>query len=150
MVRCRLLMLRPPQQPQHHAHHRALVNVIPRLHHHTIQSNTPVLHGRHQILVIESAHGSQQRRSHNHIDPVVVLEVDTLLLATTAQHQKRHHSQQHTNPLPHVQSFTKKQESTHQHHHRPRSVDRPHNRQRQMLHAKVTQNPTRQHNERLQ
>ena len=150
MERCSLLVLRPPQQPQHSTHHKTLVDVIPRLHHHAVQAHAAILYWRHQELVVQTAHGTQYGSTYNHKYPVVVLKVDALLLAATTQQQERGNGQQHTYPLPMVQALAKHQQRTHQHHHRTCGVDRSHNRKWQMLHAEIAQNPARQHDERLE
>ena len=135
-------MFGPPEQPKHNTHHHTLIDVIPRLHHHTVKSHPPILCRCHQIFVVEATHRSQHRSTYNHVDPVIVLEVDTLFLSATTQQEERGYRQQHTNPLPNVQSLTKEQQRTHQHHHRTGGINRSDNRQRQMLHAEITQNPT--------
>ena len=147
---CSLLVLRPPQQPQHSAHHETLVDVVPRLHHHTVQPNAAVLDRRHQEFIIQSTYSAQYSSTNYHEYPVIVLKVDTLFLATTTQQQKRGNGQQHTYPLPMVQALTKHQKGTHQHHHGARGVDRSNDCERQMFHAEIAQNPARQNDERLE
>ena len=147
--RCCFRMFWPPEEPQHQTHHGTLVNIIPRLHHHAVESYAPTLYRRHQVFVIESAQRPKGCSAHNHIDPVVVLEIDALFLSATAQQEERRHCQKHTDPLPDVQAFAKHQKRTHQHHHRSCGIDRPHDGQGQMLHAEIAENPTRQNDNRL-
>ena len=75
---------------------------------------------------------------------MVVFEVDTFLLATATQHQERSYRQKHTNPLPDIQTLTEDQQGTHKHHHRTSGIDRTDNRQRQVFHAEIAKNPTRE------
>ena len=81
---------------------------------------------------------------------MVVAKVDALLLATTAQHEKRGDGQQHTRPLPAIEPLAKDEQGTHKHHYGASGIDRADDGQRQMLHAEVAQHPAGQHDERLQ
>ena len=78
-----------------------------------------------------------------------MLKVNAFLLAGTAQHKERKYGKHNSDPLIQVQTFTEYQHGTHQHHYRAGSINRTDNRQRQMLHAKVTEYPGRQNYERL-
>ena len=81
---------------------------------------------------------------------MVVLEVDTLLLTRPAEHEERRNGQHHAYPLPDIETLAEHQQGTHQHHHRPGGIDGADNGQRQVLHAKVSENPRRQYDDRLQ
>ena len=78
---CGLLMLGPPEQQEHHKHHEALVDVVPRLDEHAVEPYPALADGRHEVLVVKAADGSEGCSADNHVDPVVVAEVDALLLA---------------------------------------------------------------------
>ena len=135
--------LGPPEEHQHTAHKEKLIHVIPGLHHHLVEPS-------HQVLVIQTADGSQQGGQYHKPNPPVVLEVDTLLLARTAQQEKRNDGQQHSNPLIQVQALAEYQQSTHQSHDRTGSIDRSHNGERQMFHTEIPEGPRRKDNHRFQ
>ena len=131
----------PPQQKQHGTHHKELVDVIPRLHHHSVQPYTPLIQWSHQIFVVQSAYRPQHRSQYHKEYPLVMLEVYSFLLPATAQHKERKDSHQHPYPLIQVQSFSKDQQSPYQYHHRTGCIDRPYNSDRQILHAKIAEYP---------
>ena len=99
MKRCRSMTFRPPKQKQHRSHHQALIYVVPRLHHHSIQADTSVGNGSHQILVVQSADRTHHGCSHDGKHPTVVLEIDAFLLATSAQQEHGENGSQHPYPL---------------------------------------------------
>ena len=68
-------------------------------------------------------------------------EVDAFFLAAPAQHEERQHSQGHTRPLIKVQPLAEDQQRTDEHHDGACGIDGPHYRQRQMLHAEITEYP---------
>ena len=76
-----VLLGRPPYHQEHRTHEEALVDVIPALNYHSVQSHTAILGWSHQILIVESAHRSEHGSQHDEVDPLVVLEVDALLLS---------------------------------------------------------------------
>ena len=78
-----------------------------------------------------------------------MLEVDSLFLARTAQHEEGHYGKQHANPLIKVQAFAKHKHGTYKHHHGARRINRSHDGQRQMLHPEITEYPGREHDKRL-
>ena len=74
-----------PDQQHHHAHHAALVDVVPALDGHLVQCQTVRIH---QELVIQSADRAQNRRADHGIDPDIMLEINAFLLAAAAQHEE--------------------------------------------------------------
>lgn len=150
MERRGLLVLRPPQQHQHSQHHEALVDIIPRLHHHAVEPYSALTLRCHEEFVVESTDCSQHSSANNHIDPMIVLEVNAFLLAATTEQQEGDDSQRHTYPLPHVQSLTKEEQGAYEHHHGTGGIDRAYDGKRQMLHAKIAQHPRREHDEGFQ
>lgn len=86
---------------------------------------------------------------HDEKNPFVMLEVDSLLLARTAQHEKGYYGKHHANPLIKVQAFAKHKHGTYKHHHGARRINRSHDGQRQMLHPEITEYPGREHDKRL-
>ena len=145
-----MLALGPPEQEQHQAHHEALVDVVPALHHHAVKPHAAVACRSHEILVVKAAHRPEQGGQDDEVNPTVVLEVDALLLSAAAQHEERRHGQRHTNPLVEVKAFAEHYERAHEHHNRARGVDRPYDGEGQMLHAEIAEHPRRQHDDALQ
>ena len=129
-----LLALGVPQHEEHHAHDEALVEGEPRLHHHAIEL-------AHEELIVQGAHGTEQRGQRHTVDPTVVAEVDALLLAATAQQHKRYHSQQYAYPLIGIEPLAKEEQRTKQYHHRTRGIDGAYDGDGQMLHTKVAEEP---------
>ena len=143
MERRTVLPLGPPQEHQHSSHQEKLIDIVPCLHHHVVETS-------HQVFVIQSAHRSQHGGQHHKPNPLVVLEVNAFLLSRTTQHEERDNGHQHPNPLVHIQALAEYQQSTHQCHDRTGRINRPHDGQRQMLHAKITERPRRKHDKRFQ
>lgn len=71
----------PPDHQEHGSHEEALVDIVPALYDHSIQSHTAILRWSHQILVVETTHGTEHGSQYDEVDPLVVLEVDALLLS---------------------------------------------------------------------
>ena len=101
------LSLGIPEEHHDDAHHPQLVDVVPRLHHHAVKSKTTILGGGHQVFVVQSTYSTQYGGKHHEVDPLVLLEVDAFLLATSAKHEEREDGQQHTYPLIKVESLAK-------------------------------------------
>ena len=62
---CGTMMTRPPQQQQHDAHHATLVDVVPALHQHPVDTDAAVVGSCHEIFVVKGADGTQQRCQDN-------------------------------------------------------------------------------------
>ena len=137
------LALRIPQEQDDGAHDEHLVDVVPRLHQHGMEP-------RHQVLVVQAADGARHRRQDDEQNPLVVFEIDALLLTRTAQHKERKHGQQHANPLVEVQPLAKHQQGANKHHDGTRGIDGANDGERQVLHAEVAEYPRRKNDERLQ
>src|SRR5574344_1793871 len=95
-----LLVFGPPENGKHDEHHTTLIDVIPRLYHHTIKPNASASFGSHQVLVVKSANRSKNSSTNYHPDPMVVPEVYSFFFTTPTQHHKRHDGQQDSHPLP--------------------------------------------------
>lgn len=115
------LSVRIPDEEHHDAHHSALVDVVPALDGHLVHGEAVRIH---QELVVESAEGSENRRADNGIDPDIMFKVNSFLLSATAQHEERHHGQQHACPLEPVQFLTEDQHRADQDEDRAGGVDR--------------------------
>ena len=83
-----LTSLWQPQHQQHDSHHEALVDIVPALHHHAVQSHTSTGRRSHEVFVVKTADCPQQRGEHDEINPTVVLEVDAFFLAATTEHEE--------------------------------------------------------------
>ena len=81
-----VLLRRPPYHQEHRSHQEALVDVVPTLHDHAVQTYATILRWCHQILIVKTADGSEHGGKYDEVDPLVVLEVDALLLAAAAEH----------------------------------------------------------------
>ena len=75
-----VLLRWPPDHQEHGSHEEALVDIVPALYDHSIQSHTAILRWSHQILVVETTHGTEHGSQYDEVDPLVVLEVDALIL----------------------------------------------------------------------
>ena len=140
----------PPEEHQHAEHHEALVDVIPALHHHPVESYPALFHWRHQVLVVQSANSTQQGCQHNEVYPVVMLEIYPFFLPAATEHIERDNGEQDTDPLIDVETFAKEQERTHQDHHGSCSIDRSDNGKGQVLHGEIAEHPAGQDDERFQ
>ena len=146
MERRSLLTLGIPQQEQHRSHHEALVNVVPRLDRHPVKTDASFSDRSHQILVVQTTDRTQYRSPNDGKHPSVMLEVNAFLLSASTQQEERENGEQHPNPLIEIEPFAKDEHGTDQHHHRTSGIDGTYQCNRQMLDAKVSQNPRGQHN----
>ena len=78
-----------------------------------------------------------------------MLEVDAFFLTGTAQHKERQHRQHHTYPLIKIEPLAEYKHGSHKHHHRTRSINRPHNGKRQVFHSEISEYPRGEDDERL-
>ena len=145
-----VLLGRPPYHQEHGSHEEALVDVVPALHDHSIQSYTTILGWSHQILVVETAYCTENGSQHDEVNPLVVLEVDALLLSAARKHGEGDDGKDDTNPLVEVEYLAVNQQGTHECHYRTGGIDRPHDGEWQMLHAEITEDPTAQYDETLE
>ncbi len=77
-------------------------------------------------------------------------EVHPFAPARTAQHEERHESQPHADPLIEVEPLAEDEHGAHQHHHGACGVDGSDNRYGQVFDAEVAENPRGQHDRRLE
>lgn len=77
-----------PQNEHHNEHHEALIDVVPALHHHTVEPHSTFILRCHEVFVVESADSTEHSGKDDEIYPLVVFEVDALLLAASAEHEK--------------------------------------------------------------
>ena len=137
------MALGPPEDNQHRSHHETLVEVVPALHGQPRQPQTAI--HSHQVLVVESAEGSQHGSSNGTHYPAVMAEVDAFLTPAAAKQEEAHDGQHDTCPLQEVQPFAKDEQSSDEHHDGPSGIDGADNRDGQMLHADVAKQPAAQH-----
>ena len=140
----------PPKRQEHEEHEEELVEGVPRLHGKFVESHSAVLRRSHEELVVEPRYGSQHIGQHHEHNPLVVLEVDALLLAGAREHVEAYDGDAHTHPLPQVQLFGKEGQGTYEHHYGARSVDGADDGEWQVLQPKVGQQPAAEHDERLE
>ena len=138
-----------PQHKHHNEHHEALIDVVPALHHHTVEPYSTFILRCHEVFVVESADSTEHSGKDDEIYPLVVFEVDALLLAASAEHEKGCDSQRHTNPLINVEPFAKDEQGSHQYHYRTGGIDWSDDSERQMLHTEISEYPGGQYDKAL-
>ena len=83
------VFLRPPDHEHHRSHEEELVDIVPALYNHSVQSYATILWGSHEIFVIKTADSSQYGSQDDEVDPLVMLEVDSFFLSAFAEHGER-------------------------------------------------------------
>ena len=97
---------RKPDDGEHQEHHRRLVDVVPRLHRHTVKPHAVIRGRSHEVFVVKPADGSEYRRQDDAPNPLVVREIDAFLLARPAQQEEGRGSHRHAGPLPSVEPLS--------------------------------------------
>ena len=134
-------MCRPPQKKQHEGHHAQLVDIVPRLYSHLVQSYTTSRRWCHQEFVVESGNGAQDIAEQHKDNPFVVLKVDTFFLSASREEVESNHGCNHTQPLEEREFLTKDGKGTDEHHDGACGVDRSDDGQGQVLDAEVAEEP---------
>ena len=135
------------------AHHQDLVEIIPRLDDHFIETaiwpesekTLAILWITHQELVVEARDGAEDGAGNDHPDPDAALERDTFLLATSTDHGEGEDGDEHAGPLPRVELLAEDKNGSEQNEDRTGGVDRRGDGQREVLQTVVSTDPRCQH-----
>ena len=145
-----VLLVWPPDHQQHSSHQEALVDVVPTLYDHSIQSHATIFWWSHQIFVVKTTHRTEYGSQNDEVNPLVVLEVDALFLSAARKHGERDNGKDDTNPLVEIEYLAVNQQGSYECHYRTGGVDRTHDGEWQMLHAEITEDPAAQNDETLE
>ena len=137
------MALRVPDESADCCHDEQLVEVEPALDEHRAE-------GLHDELVVQTADHSEKCRKSYTPDPLIVLEINVFLLACAAHQEDGADGEYDADPLVGVEPFAEDQHRSHQHQHRSGGIDRSDDGQREVLQTKISADPRRQHDERLQ
>jgi len=104
-----------PQDKEHDEHHEELVDVVPRLNGHLVESHSS-RRWSHEITVVESADGSEHIGEDDEGNPFVVTEVDAFFLPTTAHEVEGDDGDSDSYPLPHIEVLAQESEGSDEDH----------------------------------
>ena len=139
-----LLALRKPDKEKQRGHHQEVVNRVPRL---NGRRRNALL--AEEELVVNTAQGHQNRRTEQHIHPLVRLEMDALQLARSVHEVERYDGQNHAGPLQPRQALPKDKKHQDDGDGRPQLVDGAHHGDGQVLHSRITEHPRAEDEGRL-
>lgn len=111
-----------PADEADNTHHQDLVEVIPRLDDHLIESavgpdaeeSLAIVWITDEELVVEARDGAEDGADDDHPDPDTALERDTFLLATATDHRESEDGDEYASPLPRVELFAKDEDGAEQ------------------------------------
>ena len=148
--RLRLLaVLLPCHEQKDEAHHDGLILIVPPLHEQLVKPCPTLSCGRHKVFVKEATDGTEQGGTGQKAYPTVVGETDALALATPTEQEQREDGQQHTRPLPSIQTLAIDQKRTDQDKYGTAGVNRTYDGERQVLDGIVAAYPRGEHNHTL-
>lgn len=138
-------------------HHQYLVEIIPRLDDHLIETavwpesekTLAILWITHQKLVVKARDSAEDGAGNDHPDPDAAFERDSFLLATATDHREGQDGDEYTCPLPRVELLAEDKDGTEQDKDRTSGIDRGCDGQRKVLQSVVSADPRSQHDSRL-
>ena len=124
--RCGAMTVGIPQEDEHEEHHEELVDVVPSLYGHLVESHTCGCRG-HKVTIIEAADGSENVCEDDKSDPFVMFEVDSFFLAASTHEVEGDDGDCNTCPLPRVEVLAHEGQSSDEHHNRAGGIDGAYN-----------------------